>query len=366
MSSFPNGAPLIVRTKAPSYATLRPVKGTGASFPIYKTLVADLVAARPRAYDSTAAYVCAVAAAWAYSEAVTLSSMMARLGLEENTCRFMGIANDAMFIASSAFLIQSRCGKVLILCYRGTEPRNFINWMTDANVSPQAVQFKFHGKDTLAEVHGGFYRNVRATWYDVVAGLTKASQGQSVTDGPDKVAPFEALYICGHSLGAAMAAIAAVKLATDPAYAGLAERLRGIYTFGQPMVGKPQFAAECERVPVLRDGVFRHVFEHDLVPRLPPKVCGDFSNFGAEYRSEQKKGATLVNGSPLYHWIRSESPVQQVLEPVLSNLVGVGAFLAQQFPALARLPLSYSWDHHSPNYYLQCTQPAEVRSEFEM
>jgi hypothetical protein len=45
---------------------------------------------------------------------------------------------DAMFIFSTVFLIQSRCGRIVILCYRGTEPGALANWSGDAEVGLEA------------------------------------------------------------------------------------------------------------------------------------------------------------------------------------------------------------------------------------
>ena len=38
------------------------------------------------------------------------------------------------FIFSTAYLVQSHCGRVAILCYRGTEPATLGNWLGDAEI----------------------------------------------------------------------------------------------------------------------------------------------------------------------------------------------------------------------------------------
>lgn len=48
--------------------------------------------------------------------------------------------------------------------------------------------------------------------------------------------PLEALYVTGHSLGRAMAVLFALSLIGDEELSSLAERLRAVYTFGQPLV----------------------------------------------------------------------------------------------------------------------------------
>ena len=57
--------------------------------------------------------------------------------------------------------------------------------MTDADVNPQLLSFPFPGKEVPAEVHGGFYRNVRATRYALIAAIQRALQQHSLYDhGP--------------------------------------------------------------------------------------------------------------------------------------------------------------------------------------
>ncbi|MGB7217422.1 MAG: hypothetical protein WBD07_01330 [Vicinamibacterales bacterium] len=65
--------------------------------------------------DATVAHVPAACAAYAYSDADTVATMMTRLGLEANACVRITQTVDAMFIFSTAYLVQSRCGRVVVL-----------------------------------------------------------------------------------------------------------------------------------------------------------------------------------------------------------------------------------------------------------
>ncbi len=130
-------------TIAPPQSKLRPVKsvvdaGPNAPFPVYEDLVETL--ARGDAKDEeTIRHVCSVFAAWAYSDVDTVSAIMARMGLANNACRYIAVENNAMLISSSAFLVQSACGRVALLAYRGTDPFNFATWAADADVNPVLV-----------------------------------------------------------------------------------------------------------------------------------------------------------------------------------------------------------------------------------
>src|SRR5512140_2368492 len=154
---------------APSYAQLRPLKASPASdaaaqlirprFPVYPDLAATLANATEHPDKKrVVAHVLATLSAYAYSDADTVATIATRLGLEENRCLRIGQEVDAMFIRSTAYLLQSSDRSVAILCYRGTEPVNFVSWLTDADVSPTKMELQAPGGGASFAVHAGFYR----------------------------------------------------------------------------------------------------------------------------------------------------------------------------------------------------------------
>jgi hypothetical protein len=277
-----------------------------------------------------------------------------------------------MFICSTAYLIQSQCGRLVMLAYRGTEPLSFINWLTDGDVNPVKIELPAQNPAARSEppkVHGGFYRNQRATWFDVEQGLHLALGGQSILGDGAKVAPVEAVYVTGHSLGAAMAALAAFRIVKDPAYAPIRERLRGVYTYGQPMVGNKLFAEECEKDAFLGSRVFRHIFKNDIVPVLPPSLAGEFQHFAPEYHSVNDKGGWRATKpgdyvKQLSHFsgpaviAASAFAINQV--PILRKIAEV----AHQVPVIERAGLVYSLYDHGTGNYIQTSQPAGIITEF--
>src|ERR1035438_5940870 len=99
----------------------------GRPFPVYDDLVADLLAAHQgdrSERDAEVAHVLGVAAGYAYSDIETMSAMMCRLGLAHGGCVRVAQTVDAMYIFSTAYLAQSRCGRVVILAYRGTDRKS--------------------------------------------------------------------------------------------------------------------------------------------------------------------------------------------------------------------------------------------------
>jgi hypothetical protein len=338
---------------APSYRELRPMKAAiSRTFPVYPDLVDRLLAAGD-VPDKLVAHVLGTCAGYAYADHDTVAMIMARLGLEQNRCLMVAEAVDAMFICSTAFVVQSRCGRVVIVCYRGTQPANFINWLTDADLNPQRLPFRLGGQEIDAELHGGFYRNVRATRYAVIAAVAAALEGKSIVEGAENPGrPPEAIYLTGHSLGGAMAALMGVMLLSDEAYRPIAGRLRAVYTYGQPMVGDTTFAKACAtQFP----GKFaRYVFGHDIVPELPPTASGDFAHFGDEYRLEMNS-----KGEPVH----AAHATGQLTH--LSELLTVPfGFLAHQLKSLRNFPLQHSLYDHGPQNYVAALTPEGVRSEF--
>ena len=349
---------------APDPAKLRPLNPSAPGiFPVYDNLSNRLLNP-PEPFgndgthpDRTVAHTLATCAGYAYSDAETVSTMMTRMGLENNRCRMIGEYVDAMFIMSTAFLVQSEDGRVVILAYRGTQPANVISWLTDADLYPTKVGFQIGGAGPF-DVHGGFYRNVRATRYKVTEALLRAKQGIPVTAPPGEtqaeLKPMEALYVTGHSLGAAMAAIQSILLTTEPRQQeNFGKAFRATYTFGQPMVGSPKLAAACNADPFLGTNVIRYIYQKDPVPHLPPHDTGKFANFGREY---QFRGNT---------WHAQKEGEQAGQMRYVLELFGAGlAVAARLLPELRRLPMDYQPDDHGPQHYIAALTPQGVMTEF--
>jgi hypothetical protein len=365
---------LVQDATAPSLAALRPVVAAEKDkFPVYDDLQdrflrpADpLVAGEPDGADRVIARTLAVCSGYAYSDAPTVATMMARMGLLENRCRMIAMVNEAMFIVSTAFLVQSEDGRVVVLAYRGTEPLNFINWLTDADLSPTPVVLQRGNllteepASTAAEpleIHGGFYRNVRATRYKVMQTLARAAEGLPVTatdEDSSRLQPMEALYITGHSLGAAMAAIATLLLKNTPEHdRRFGAQLKATYSFAQPMVGNPALAAACNADDFLGRRLFRFVYERDPVPHLPSQDLGRYRNFGTEYGYDGRR------------WARREGKREAGQMGLIVNALGSGLMsLGRYLPVLRSIPVDYLLDDHRPHHYIEALTESGELTEF--
>jgi hypothetical protein len=306
--------------------------------------------------DDAVAHVLSVCAGYAYSDGQTVAMIMARLGLEENNCRMIAEYVDVMFITSTSFLIQSKDGRVVILCYRGTPPTDLITWLTDIDVNPARIKIPAPSGSDEYEVHGGFYRNVRSTRYEILRALERALDGRSVLeDGARMPNALEALYVAGHSLGAASASMLAVMLLTEPRYDPIVARLKAVYTFGQPMIASPELAKKCSENAFLDKNVIRYVYANDIAPQLPPTASGEFRHFGTEYQYRQQ----AEDG----RWYRNEEPRKQ-LSSVLELLGNPLSFLARQIKLTRHLTFHASVYDHLPQHYITALTPEGVRSEF--
>jgi hypothetical protein len=268
------------------------------------------------------------------------------MGLQHHACVRIAQTVDAMFIYSTAYLIQSECGRVVILCYRGTEPGQLGNWLGDADVGRDSSCVSLSDGAEKVRVHAGFHRNLRATLWAVLHELTAALQARSLANHDARVDhPLEALYVTGHSLGGAMAALLALTVCGKSAHGSIADRLRAVYTFGQPMVIARPLPPITERIGRT---LFRHIVPLDPIPALPPAGFGPFVHVGREYR--------LVSSE----WQQSEAPVEQMphLRDIRRSLL---AFFATE---KRRRPFRHTIAHHAPDYYIAALRPADCVTEF--
>ncbi|MFJ8822792.1 hypothetical protein ACIREE_13520 [Streptomyces sp. NPDC102467] len=406
----------------PTFAELRPFKEPTyvepgrPNFPVYPDLPSRLLDDRGHPDpDGVLPHVFATLSAYAYAgfdqrgDAQTLAMMATRLGLDENRCRLIEQRVDALYIASAAYLVQDKDRRVAILCYRGTQPEDIISILTDADVHPDTLRVDLDG--VRHPVHAGFYRNMRATRYLVLEALGRAVRGESVDPREEgtRGGGLEALYITGHSLGAAMAALMAVTLVHEPRYASIARCLRAVYTFGQPMLGGPELAGACERATdvtggnLLRDRLLRYIHDRDIVPALPPRPVGPYAAFGREFHYRRPRegmdamfaaaadaaaeavsfpGDLLSGVSPVHRlrrlaatprrarehgWVERRDPALPYAQ--MESLAGLAvvaplAFFAARLALTRSIPFKYSFEDHGPGNYVNALAPRRVLSEF--
>lgn len=132
----------------------------------------------------------------------------------------------------------------VVLCFRGTEPKEFSDIKADLNALPDKA---WNG---CGYVHNGFQEEVNKLWPTIAAAL-----GKMKTTGKN-------IYVCGHSLGGAMATIAVSRMY------GTEINPDALYTYGSPRVGSGKF------VKSFKTPHYRHVNNNDLVTAVPPALFG--------------------------------------------------------------------------------------------
>ena len=136
--------------------------------------------------------------------------------------------------------------------FRGTVSTSIKDWILNLNVSKPSD----YDKCAACGVEGGFLHGWRSLEPAILTNL------QSLGFGPGST-----LHVTGHSLGAAMATLAAFELA-DKGY-----RVATQYTFGQPRVGNAAFANLFQST-LGASGQFRVTHYHDPVPHVPLEDMG--------------------------------------------------------------------------------------------
>jgi hypothetical protein len=147
-------------------------------------------------------------------------------------------------------LVASRADHAVVV-FRGTAGGRDI--LTDLMF--RKVPFHAGAADTAAvgRVHRGFAAALDSVWSRVLAAVQDVGR-----DRP--------LFVGGHSLGAALAQLAALRLA------GHGQPVAGVYTYGSPRVGDAAFRDAYDAT--LGERTFLHVNDEDVVTTVPPWWTG--------------------------------------------------------------------------------------------
>lgn len=116
------------------------------------------------------------------------------------------------------------------------------DWVNNASVD--LVPWRAGGR-----VHEGFNAALNLVWMDISPIIKERAKGRT-------------LWLTGHSLGGALAVLAAMRLRLEAAMV-----VDGIYTFGMPKVGDDDFAAAFTQHH--GNNAFTFLNEGDFVPWLP-------------------------------------------------------------------------------------------------
>jgi triacylglycerol lipase len=152
-------------------------------------------------------------------------------------------ANPGLVPIASTRGFVARGHGAIVVAFAGTDPLALGNWITNFMLGSRA-----------REAHFGFEAAVHAIWDDLACALR---QNAGV--------PF---FITGHSLGGALAVIAAERIGRE-----LKITPAGVYTYGAPRAGTAAFCSLYEAAG-LTERTFRLVHGHDVIPTIPPSGLG--------------------------------------------------------------------------------------------
>ncbi|MUG91358.1 DUF2974 domain-containing protein [Scytonema sp. UIC 10036] len=162
-----------------------------------------------------------------------------------------------------------------IIVFRGTQKT--VEWIHDFTAFQDDYPIS-NSNQTYGKVHRGFATFYRNNLQSLVREVIK------------RLNPFLPCYICGHSLGAALATLAAIDIALN--FPQHKPNLR-LYTYASPRVGDPVFAqTHSQLIP----NSYRIVNLADTIPLVPPtKIGGVYVHVGQEWSFLSQNGDLLPN-----------------------------------------------------------------------
>ncbi|HZF31440.1 MAG TPA: lipase family protein [Gammaproteobacteria bacterium] len=143
--------------------------------------------------------------------------------------------------------------KAAFIVFRGTE-QCLEDWMTDLKATLEAPKWNAAAP---YEVHQGFNEALDLVWNAVDGALTQLRVYERALP----------IWLCGHSLGGALAALAALRLREDLDKNGRRNVIACLHTIGQPRVGNAACAQALDAQ--LPSRYFRSINNRDVVPRVP-------------------------------------------------------------------------------------------------
>lgn len=152
-----------------------------------------------------------------------------------------------------------RTEQFMVLAFRGSqEPKD---WLTNVTTQLRSFTIFKDGATALSSYKGRVHTGFFLAWAIIEQSvLSQIAKWRLEMQAQGKMLP--PLYVTGHSLGGALATMAAASLSDNGV------EVAGVYTFGQPRVGDRTFASQLNKH--IDGRVFRFVNNNDIVPHVPP------------------------------------------------------------------------------------------------
>jgi len=195
--------------------------------------------------------------------------------------------------ATATYCVVHEDADCIIVAFRGTACIR--NWVTDARFERITLVSGVDG--SRSKVHKGF----NAAWNAI---LTQLFHTLGDTANAHACKP---LFITGHSLGGALAVLAALALQRN------GFPIAQVYTYGQPRVGNGDFKRRYEAAgpagSTLGDRTFRVVYEEDIIARVPhlPSLSDPYRHVGTEVFLPSFGVGELVINPSLWYLLASDA-----------------------------------------------------------
>jgi triacylglycerol lipase len=151
----------------------------------------------------------------------------------------------------------------IIVVFRGTRT------LQDNESDTDLYQVTYPFVEDAGKTHRGFTCIYLSTREELIKQLNELSAAKR-------------LMVAGHSLGGALAALAALDIAANTGF-----KQPVVYTYGSARTGDPEFAARFDQVV---KNSFRIVNVHDIIPTLPARAYPPpFTRNGLFYKHVMKK-----------------------------------------------------------------------------
>ncbi|NOQ35025.1 MAG: DUF2974 domain-containing protein [Methylococcaceae bacterium] len=202
-------------------------------------------------------------------------------------------AEDDKFMSVTGFSHNSAQAMIvehqdyLCMAFRGTD--EIADWIDNINGFPEKVLF--------GSFHRGFWNSLKDIWdslYQHYLALRKAKK--------------RPLFITGHSLGAAMATLAAAQFIHQDL------PFSSVYTFGQPrtMTKETSYIFDIEA----KSRFFRFQNNNDLVTRVPARLMG-YSHVGSSVYISEEGGIYTDPG----FWFRFLDSIDGAMEAIADRKI---------------------------------------------
>ncbi|NEP61288.1 MAG: lipase family protein [Symploca sp. SIO2G7] len=170
------------------------------------------------------------------------------------------IRDDFQYFNNKEYDTQAfifRTDSCIVLAFRGSQ--EIRDWYTNFSTQLRKFTIRREGQTAISSykgrVHTGFFLGWASIEKEVLAQMKHWQEALK----PGKTLP--PLFVTGHSLGGALATMAAASLQDNNM------PVAGLYTFGQPRVGDLSFTRHLNTT--LEGKVFRFINNNDVVPHVP-------------------------------------------------------------------------------------------------